>query len=647
MTLIRRGPAAIAAALVGLTLAATPTYADDPASGSQDYRMQLVLAASGSMKEPAGGGRKIDIAKQALDSVVDDLPEAAEVGLRVYGATISSGEGACTDTQEVVAPDTGNRDDLHGAIDDYKPLGETPIGYSLQQAAKDLGDEGKRTIVLVSDGESTCNPEPCKVARRLSKDGIDLRIDVVGLAVDAKTREQLTCIADAGNGTYYDADDAESLTRSIDTVSTRAFRPFDLTGVPVSGSTKPGRAPSIATGTQYLDELPGEGEKKYYRLERKDPGSVLHVGTTARTDSGSLGNGVLMSLHAEDSDTQCASGTSFANSIGADRPLLAGSVSTADPVSGDSPECRNADFFTLEIQPSTIQESQSAFEIIAYEEPPLADGAERDLPPTADAPSWSPMEPTGARKGVVPGTSLANAPVIDDGTYALDVQTGETQVFAVPLDWGQRLQVQLDAEIPEAATDNAGAYSGFGAEIYSAIRSKGSVNLSGEEPKDWTNVPLGNLWAEDDSSWRIGAMTPTVQYRNRESTDEEIAGSALPGYRYVEVNLSLMKDGITIPYELTVERFGEAGEGPDYADSEGLNEPTAESVYTEAAGTTPASDDDTTAGVADTDLASDSDSAAGSDDEPPTLALLLGGAGVLLLAGGVTAVALARRPRTP
>ena len=165
--------------------------------------MQLVLDSSGSMSEPAAGGQsKIAAAKGALRTVVDGLPDEAQVGLRVYGATVFSRNdpGACTDSQEVVPPGTDNRDELRSAIASYKPYGETPIAHALQEAGKDLGGEGHRTIVLVSDGEATCPPSPCVVARQLAEDGIDLRIDVVGLDVSGKAREQLSCIADAGHG---------------------------------------------------------------------------------------------------------------------------------------------------------------------------------------------------------------------------------------------------------------------------------------------------------------------------------------------------------------------------------------------------------------------------------------------------------------
>ncbi|UYM03997.1 hypothetical protein [Solicola gregarius] len=234
--------------------------------------------------------------------------------------------------------------------------------------------------------------------------------------------------------------------------------------------------------------------------------------------------------------------------------------------------------------------------------------------------------------------------MLEDGTYDLDIQTDETQVFAIPVDWGQRLQVQIDAKLPKAALENSGAFSGFAPEIYTAMRSKASVTTSLDEPSDWTTTPLGNMWLEDDNAWRTGAMTPDVRYLNRDSSDSDISGSDLPGYRYVEVNLSLMKDGVLIPYELTVKRFGEAGNGaPEYEVSDGLNTPAADTTYTSFEEAVAGDDDVAGAGVSgdDTDLASSSD----SSGEVPMLALLLGGVGLVVIAGGVTAVALARRPR--
>ena len=187
------------------------------APDNEPGRLVLVLDSSGSMKEQAAGGqRKIDAAKDALGEVVSQLPDDAEVGLRVFGAKVFSAKdaGACEDTQNVVPVGPLDRDALTQAVADYRPYGETPIGRALQEAARDLdagSASGPRSIVLLSDGEPTCEPDPCQVAKKLSSRGIDLTINVVGLDVSGAARKALSCIARAGGGTYYDAHPIEQM----------------------------------------------------------------------------------------------------------------------------------------------------------------------------------------------------------------------------------------------------------------------------------------------------------------------------------------------------------------------------------------------------------------------------------------------------
>ncbi len=141
-----------------------------------------------------------------------------------------------------------NRAALSAAVDDYLPKGDTPIGFALHEAAGDLGDEGNRTIVLVSDGLATCDLDPCEVAEDLAGKGIDPTIHVVGLDVDAQVREQLRCVAAAGRGVYFDADHAESVTAAMDRLSTRAYRPFTVKGEAVEGTPRASGAPELELG---------------------------------------------------------------------------------------------------------------------------------------------------------------------------------------------------------------------------------------------------------------------------------------------------------------------------------------------------------------------------------------------------------------
>ena len=161
----------------------------------------VVLDASGSMASEDGTGTPtIDAARKSLTSLVDSLPTDAKVGMRVLGATVNTDPipaEACDDTQRTVDIASGNRAQLISAIGKYSPNGWTPIPKALEQAGTDRGGSGKRSNVLVSDGESPCG-DPCPTAESLAFSGVDLTIDVVGLSVDETTRQQLQCVADKG-----------------------------------------------------------------------------------------------------------------------------------------------------------------------------------------------------------------------------------------------------------------------------------------------------------------------------------------------------------------------------------------------------------------------------------------------------------------
>ncbi|MGL4743428.1 MAG: VWA domain-containing protein, partial [Dermatophilaceae bacterium] len=165
----------LASPTVSTAPAAAPAAAVAPAVRSDDSnagRLLLMLDASGSMKEPdRSGTTKIEAAKSALTTVVGQLPDDAEVGLRVYGANVD-GKGqptpaACADTQLVAPVAPLDRPALTKAIGGFRAVGETPIAHSLEKGLADLGPAGKRTIVLVSDGQESCVPDPCPVVRKL------------------------------------------------------------------------------------------------------------------------------------------------------------------------------------------------------------------------------------------------------------------------------------------------------------------------------------------------------------------------------------------------------------------------------------------------------------------------------------------------
>ncbi|TWD75011.1 Ca-activated chloride channel family protein [Kribbella amoyensis] len=549
---------AVLSAVLPAALSAPPAFADpEPDSG----KLVLVLDSSGSMKEPAGDGQtKIVAARTALTRVVGKLPEKAEVGLRVYGATVfkRSQPGACTDTQLTVPIGTGNRPQLRTAIAQYKPYGETPIGYSLQQAAKDLGPDGKRTIVLVSDGEATCAPEPCEVARSIAKQGIDLKIDVVGFRVGAKARSQLQCVAREGRGDYYDADSTEDLEAGLDRLSTRAFRPFRLSGKPVEGGPQQEGSPVLAPG-HYSDTFGDDQTAKYYTIKRTIPKSTLRAGVSFRRPSG--GSFVVQAevkLKTLGGD-QC--GWSYPRAFEGDQGLATG---TASSWSDWQESCSESEQMVLTISPGKdYKEIRGVpFELRINEEPPVADTT--TLPEAADDPTWTSM-PGATPTDIVPGSSFPDAPLLAPGSYKTTLMPGELQLYKVRLDWGQRIQAQVTVPKLGAATGKAvdgiryldtAVISPIGEDVYAVFAKE----MPGGSGKRGVLTKEGVIQA---------ITTKEIRYQNRDGANNQDTGTSTPGDYYVAVSLTRKPNdkAFTVPMTLTVGTVGTAGTGkPEYVD---------------------------------------------------------------------------------
>ncbi len=179
-----------------------------PLTALADPAMLFILDASGSMWGRVGGMPKISSAKSVLRELVGQTPERIQVGLMAYG---HRKKGDCTDIELIALPG-GERAAMQRRIDAVNPKGRTPISASLEQASGVLvGREDETTLVLISDGLETCGGDPCATAQRLREQGLKVVIHVVGFDVDAKATGQLQCIAEAGGGRYFAADDAAAL----------------------------------------------------------------------------------------------------------------------------------------------------------------------------------------------------------------------------------------------------------------------------------------------------------------------------------------------------------------------------------------------------------------------------------------------------
>ncbi|HBF43696.1 MAG TPA: hypothetical protein DDW42_08750 [Desulfobacteraceae bacterium] len=179
-------------------------------------QVMFIVDASGSMWGDAGGQRKIDAAKEVISKIVPELPSEVKVGLTVYG---HRRKGDCSDIEVMVPPGSSDRKGLIAKVLALSPKGKTPIADSIKKVANLLKSiEEETTIILISDGEETCNADPCGVVKSLKKAGIKFILHVVGFDVNDSQKKQLECLSEAGSGKYFGAKDTGSLLEAFETV---------------------------------------------------------------------------------------------------------------------------------------------------------------------------------------------------------------------------------------------------------------------------------------------------------------------------------------------------------------------------------------------------------------------------------------------
>ncbi|MEW2068826.1 VWA domain-containing protein [Streptomyces sp. NPDC007346] len=433
--------------------AAVPAAPADQGNGAGS--LVMVLDSSGSMADDDGAGRtRMESARSAVGAVVDALPDGYPTGLRVYGADRA---GGCTDTRLVRPVEALDRDAVKRAVAGVRPMGDTPIGLSLRKAAQDLpepaGDAiGTRTVLLISDGEDNCGtPPPCQVAEELTKAGAGLRIDTVGFQVKGAAREQLECIAAAGNGRYHDAPDAAALARQLQRAAQLSVDGYRFAGERVTGGESAAKAPALRPG-QYLDAI-GPGETRYYAVGL-DSVSTVNFAATAVPQPGAAvdtSDALRTRIVAADGPSCEASTERFRQKEGA-TPLTS-AVARIPSVEGTR-RCDRAGDYLLVVERKSRKGSDGArwpLELLYGAEAPLPEG----VTPAQSAPEYgaggkaAPL-PADSPKAVRGGTGFNDATRIGQGVWRDTVLPSQTLWYKVPAGWGQ--QVRYDVEFANEPT---------------------------------------------------------------------------------------------------------------------------------------------------------------------------------------------------
>jgi len=209
--------------LVSAFAAPVATAQQEP--GTQ-VNVQLIMDSSGSMAESTNTGQtRIDAAKSVLNDVIDAIPEdrpEINVGFRVFGHegnNTQSGRAESCESSDLTVPMEGvNKDALREQVDNYSPVGWTPIALSLERAGGDFPDASEdvvNAIILVTDGLETCDGDPCAAATALKEGDAEVTVYVVGLGLDEEELRITACIAENSGGQIVGAQNAEELSDAL------------------------------------------------------------------------------------------------------------------------------------------------------------------------------------------------------------------------------------------------------------------------------------------------------------------------------------------------------------------------------------------------------------------------------------------------
>ena len=230
--------------------------------------LMFILDASGSMWGQVEGTAKIVIAKEVLTDLIKGLPDNTIAGLVAYGHRRKED---CNDVEELIALGPLNRKAMTAQIQQLNAKGKTPISRSVRLTAERIKHlEDETTIILISDGKETCDPDPCGLVKDLKASGIKFIMHVIGFDVTEEEKKELECMAKEGGGKYFTADNAGEFSAAASEVVKKPALTHGTLRIRVSKNGKPFFTPvtltNMETGKSWA---PGSPADKSGTIERQ------------------------------------------------------------------------------------------------------------------------------------------------------------------------------------------------------------------------------------------------------------------------------------------------------------------------------------------------------------------------------------------
>ena len=237
----------------GLTQPAAVSTPDGPESSgyARPQHAMVVLDCSGSMSERIDGLRKTDIARDAVKSLLRDLPSNVRIGLMAYGHRRPQD---CNDIEVLSLPGRIDRRTFLETVMQLEPLGATPLAASIQKAVDGLQTVNHASsVIVVTDGLESCHHDPQSVAAEIGQAHPDCRIHVIGFDLTDDEGQAVRCFADETGGEFLPARDAASLKNAFELVVEQIAEGPEEAGPDFSSATI--QAPAVVTAGSRFDVI--------------------------------------------------------------------------------------------------------------------------------------------------------------------------------------------------------------------------------------------------------------------------------------------------------------------------------------------------------------------------------------------------------
>lgn len=239
--------------------------------------VHLIFDASGSMLRRMEGGRRIQVARRIVRQVLDDrIPDSVPVALRAFGHT----EPHSCETELLVPPAPDNHGRVRAAVEGIQAinLARTPLAASLEAVLDDLDgiEAERRLVVMLTDGEETCDGDVEQAVSDLIEDGVNVRLNIVGFHIDEiGLQAEFERFAELGGGEYFDSHDGEGLAEGLARALAASYRVRDARGEVVARGRVDAEPVELEPGDYELVVETGDGERRL--PVRISPASVNEI----------------------------------------------------------------------------------------------------------------------------------------------------------------------------------------------------------------------------------------------------------------------------------------------------------------------------------------------------------------------------------